>query len=646
MPPMPPAMTPPTTPTTVDPTGTKSGAAAAAGAAGGSHPGSAGVVSAVYDSVRSKFPAGAITPVPDGQDLSAGGPDQPTWIVRREVLADLARELRDNRETRFDLLMDVAGVDFPDRPERFEAVYHLYSVPRNARLRLKVPVGESDPVLPSLNPVWKAANWAEREVYDLFGLRFTGHPNLSRILCHEGFEGHALRKDYDPARRWILTEDKMYKPHFDLPGDFPSGEPSLGDGGGALGAGSSAAASGSGSTLEAAGADDDLFERMTINIGPSHPAMHGTFRLMAVLDGETIVASDVEIGYLHRCFEKMCETHTWQQVIPYTDRLNYCSSFINNVAYCRPVEQLLGIEVPPRAVWARTILSEFSRIMDHCVCNGTTLVDAGGLTNFWYMFQPREEIYGLLESCCGARLTVSYCRIGGLSQDLPPDFMARCRRLLEIIPGFVADVEKLCDRNRIWLDRSVGVAAISGAEAVNWGWTGPCLRASGVPFDVRRAQPYDLYDTVDWEVPVLYGGDIYDRYRIRNLEIRQSLKIIRQLLDRGMPQGPHIVDDPHVALPPKEKAYNEMEAMIYHFKLIMDGIQVPAGELYTPTEGANGELGFYVLSDGTANPYRIKVRPPCFPIMSTFPRLIRGGSLSDAVISLGGLNVVAGELER
>ena len=622
----------PTTPSTADPTAATGASSGVAGAASG---GSGGALAALYEGVRSKFPAGSITPVP-----ADAGLDQPTWIVQREVLADLARELRDDRETRFDLLMDLAGVDFPDRPERFEAVYHLYSIPRNARLRLKVQVAESDPVLPSLVPVWNAANWAEREVFDMFGLRFTGHPNLSRILCHEAFQGHPLRKDYDAARRWILTEDKIYKPHFDLPGGFP--------GAGQAGQGQAAAAApgNPASPPTSATIDDDLFERMTINIGPSHPAMHGTFRLMAVLDGESIVASDMEIGYLHRCFEKMCETHTWQQVIPYTDRLNYCSSFINNVAYCRTVERLLGIEAPPRAVWARTILSEFSRIMDHCVCNGTTLVDAGGLTNFWYMFQPREEIYGLLESCCGARLTVSYCRIGGLSQDLPPDFMARCRRLLEIIPAFVADVEKLCDHNRIWLDRAVGVAAISGAEAVNWGWTGPCLRASGVPFDVRRAQPYDLYDTVEWDVPVLYGGDVYDRYRIRNLEIRQSLRIIRQLLDRGMPEGGFIVDDPHVALPPKEKAYNEMEAMIYHFKLIMDGIQVPEGELYLPTEGANGELGFYILSDGTAKPYRIKVRPPCFPIMSTFSKLIRGGSLSDAVISLGGLNVVAGELER
>jgi NADH-quinone oxidoreductase subunit C/D len=566
-------------------------------------PPTADTATSELEAIRAKFPQGSV----ERQD----GLDQPTWIVRRDVLVDLCRELKQNPATQFDMLLDLCGVDFPDRVERFEAIYHLYSVQRGARLRLKVPMKEDDIVLPSLLPVWRGADWPEREAYDMFGFKFDGHPNLRRILCHEGFQGHPLRKDYDPARRWILTEDKIYKPHFDLPEG-----------------------------------DDDLFERMTVNIGPSHPAMHGTFRLMAVMDGETIVASDVEIGYLHRCFEKMSETHSWQQVIPYTDRLNYCSSFINNVGYCRTVEQMLGVEVPPKAVWARTILSEFSRIMDHCVCNGTTLVDAGALTNFWYMFQPREEIYGLLESVCGARLTVSACRIGGLIHDLPPDFMERSRTLLEIIPAFVEDVEKLVDRNRIWLDRSVGVAAITGAEAVDWGWTGPCLRASGVPYDVRRAHPYDLYDTLDWEVPVLYGGDVYDRYRIRMMEIRESLKIIRQLLDRGMPEGPHIVNDPHVALPPKDAAYNQMEAMIYHFKLIMDGIQVPAGELYSMVEGANGELGFYAISDGTGKPYRLHARGPCFQLFQTFPRLINGGSLSDSIVSLGGLNIIAGELER
>ncbi|HEX4494786.1 MAG TPA: NADH-quinone oxidoreductase subunit D [Thermoanaerobaculia bacterium] len=555
------------------------------------------------DAVRAKFPAGSVLP--------QEGLDQPVWIVSKDVLFDVARELKENPQTQFDMMLDLCGVDFPDREERFEAVYHLYSIQRGARLRLKVPMHEKDLALPSMTRLWQGLNWFEREAYEMFGFGFEGHPNLRRLLTHEAFQGHPLRKDYDAAKRWILTEDQMYKPHFDLPET-----------------------------------GDEMFERMTINIGPSHPAMHGTFRLMAVLDGETIVASDVEIGYLHRCFEKMCETHTWQHVIPYTDRLNYCSAFINNVAYCRTVETMLKVEVPPKAVWARMILSEFSRIMDHCVCNGTTLVDAGGLTSFWYLFQPREEIYGLLESVCGARLTVSACRIGGLLQELPPDFEARCRRLLEMIPPLVNDVETLVNKNRIWIDRSVGVAAISGEDAVNWGWTGPCLRASGVGYDVRRAHPYDLYESLDFEVPVLYGGDVYDRFRIRMMEIRESLKMIKQLLDRGMPSGPYIVDDPHVALPSKEACYNQMESMIYHFKLIMDGIVVPEGELYSMVEGANGELGFYTISDGTGKPYRNHCRPPCFPIFSAFPGLITGGSVSDAIVSLGGLNVIAGELER
>jgi NADH-quinone oxidoreductase subunit C/D len=549
--------------------------------------------------------------LPPGAVEIEEGLDQPTWIVRRENLVEVCRALRDDRSSRFDLLLEVFGMDYPDRAERFEAVYHLYSLPRGERLRLKVRTPASDPVLPSVTPVWRGANWFEREAFDMFGLRFEGHPHLRRILTHEAFQGHPLRKDYDPARRWILTEDKMYQPNLVAP--------------------------------ERA---DSMFERMAINIGPSHPAMHGTFRLMALVDGEEIVASEVEIGYLHRCFEKMSETHTWQQVIPYTDRLNYCSSFINNVGYCRTVERMLGVEASPKAVWARTILSEFSRIMDHCVANGSTLVDCGALTNFWYFFQPREEIYGLLESVCGARLTVSACRIGGLLADLPPDFVARCRHLLEFMPPLFDDIETLVNKNRIWLDRSVGVAAISGEDAVNWSFTGPCLRSAGVGYDVRRAHPYDLYDTVDWEVPVLTGGDVYDRYRIRMLEIRQSLAIIRQLVDRGVPEGPFVVDDPHVALPSKEACYNQMESMIYHFKLIMDGIQVPPGERYDMVEGANGELGFYCVSDGSGHPYRVRVRPPCFPIFSAYPDMIKGHTISDAVIALGGLNVIAGELER
>ena len=258
------------------------------------------------------------------------GLDQPCWIVDRHVLREVCTDLKTNPETRFDLLLECFGMDYPERDPRFEAVYHLYSIPLGKRLRLKVPLPASDPTVPSLYPVWKAADWFEREMWDHFGFTAEGHPDLRRILCHEAFQGHPLRKDYDPARRWICTEKDIYKPKLVVPPQ-----------------------------------QDDMFERMTINIGPSHPAMHGTFRLTAVLDGEVIVASDVEIGYLHRCFDKMSETHSWNQVIPYTDRLNYCSSFINNVGYCRTVERMLGIEAPPKAVWARTILSEFSRIMDH-----------------------------------------------------------------------------------------------------------------------------------------------------------------------------------------------------------------------------------------------------------------------------------------
>jgi NADH-quinone oxidoreductase subunit C/D len=533
-----------------------------------------------------------------------------TIEVRADRIVPVMKFLRDDPLAKFLVLIDLTAVDYPQRAQRFDVVYHLLSMHNNTRIRVKARLGEEE-TIPTITDIFPCADWFEREAFDMYGLVYQGHPNLRRILTHEAFQGHPLRKDYDPARRWILTEDKIWQPK-----------------------------------LEAPERKDSMFERMTINMGPSHPATHGTFRIVAMLDGEEIVASEIEIGYLHRCFEKMSETHTWQQVIPYTDRLNYCSSFINNVGYCRSVEQLLGVEVPPKAVWARTILSEFSRIMDHCVANGSTLVDCGALTNFWYFYQCREEIYGLLESVCGARLTVSACRIGGLLADLPLDFVERSRRLLEMIPPLITDVETLIDKNRIFLDRAVGVAAITGEEAVNWGYTGPCLRASGVALDARKAHPYDLYDTVDWEVPVLRGGDVYDRYRQRMLEIRQSLSIIRQLLERGEPEGPYVVDDPHVALPPKDACYNQMESMIYHFKLIMDGIQVPPGENYGFVEGANGELGFYCVSDGSGKPYRVRVRPPCFPIFSSFPTLILGHGVSDVVATLGGLNVIAGELER
>lgn len=551
------------------------------------------------------LPSEAVRSVAEGSD------GQTVLTIDRARLLETLRALKERPELDCNLLADVCGVDYPEREQRFEVVYHLASLRHGHRFRVKVPVAEDDATLPTAYGIWKAADWFEREVFDMFGIRFDGHPNLKRILTHEAFHGHPLRKDYDPAQRWLLTEQETMTPGW-------AGEERV---------------------------DEDGVETQVLNLGPSHPATHGTLRTVMRLDGEYITHAECEIGYLHRCFEKMSETHGWQQVIPYTDRLNYCSSMINGVGYALTVEKMLGVEAPPRAQVVRVILSEFSRIMDHAVCLGANLVDLGALTNFWYFFQIREEIYGLLESCAGGRLTVSYARLGGLAHEVPDDFEEHVRTLLASIPKFVDDVEKLVTKNKIFRDRTENVGVISGEDAVAWGWTGPCLRASGVPYDVRKAHPYMGYENYDFDVPVATTGDTYARYLVRMEEIRQSLRIIRQAID-NLPDGPVITDNHHVALPPKEKVYTEMESLIWHFKLIFEGIKVPTGEAYGFTEGANGELGYYVVSDGTGHPYRIKVRPPCFAIFQAYPHMLEGHLIPDAIAILGSLNIIAGELDR
>jgi NADH-quinone oxidoreductase subunit C/D len=541
--------------------------------------------------------------------------DLPTLECSPSDWPAVARLLRDDTETGFDLFLDLAGVDNlrrRGRPTRFEAVAHLYSTVRDEHVRCKVILDSEKPSLPTVTDVWPAANWFEREAFDLFGFDFPGHPNLRRLLCHQAFVGHALRKDYAPGQRWMCTEDDLYVPNL----------------------------------VRRENREEDHFETVVVNLGPSHPATHGTLRIVARLDGEYILEAESEIGYLHRCFEKMSETHSWNQVIPYTDRLNYCSSFNNNVAYCKTVERMLGLELPERGQLIRTILSEFSRIMDHCVCIGANLVDTGALTNFWYLFQCREEIYSLIEACCGARLTVSYSRIGGLSRDVPDDFVERSESLLRSIPPFLDDVDRLVAKNRIVWERFRGVGVVSKEQAIAWGWTGPTLRASGVGYDVRKSRPYDFYDRFDFDVPVHRDGDNFARYLVRMEEMRQSLSIIRQALAILPKSGPVNCPDWHVVLPPKENVYHDMESLIYHFKWVMEGIPVPEGERYGWFEGANGELGFYVVSTGGGSPYRIKVRPPCFPNMASFEKLIVGSRVSDAIATLGTLNIIAGELDR
>ncbi|OGQ07481.1 MAG: NADH dehydrogenase (quinone) subunit D [Deltaproteobacteria bacterium RIFCSPLOWO2_12_FULL_40_28] len=386
-------------------------------------------------------------------------------------------------------------------------------------------------------------------------------------------------------------------------------------------------------------------ETMLLNVGPSHPAMHGALRTQMELDGERIVGSASEIGYLHRCFEKHSECSTYQQIIPYTDRLNYLSALMNNVGYCMAVEKLLKIEAPDRAIIIRVIMCELSRIMDHFVCVGTNLVDIGALTNFWFFFNIRERIYNLIEMVTGARLTYSYTRIGGVARDLYPAFAIDCRIVLKEVEQAVKDVLGLIQHNRILVERTVDVGVVTKEQAIEWGFTGPCLRASGYDHDLRKAEPYYFYDQFDFDIPIAENGDSYDRIMVRMEEVRQSTRIVLQALEK-LPSGLIMTDAALVSLPPKEEVYGSIEGLMNHFKLIMHGILPPKGEIYSATEAANGELGFYIVSQGGASPYRIKVRPPCFPIFAVFDKMIKGLMVADAIAILGGLNVVVGELDR
>lgn len=391
--------------------------------------------------------------------------------------------------------------------------------------------------------------------------------------------------------------------------------------------------------------DDIDTEPMYINIGPTHPATHGTFRIFCKLEGETVKRAAVEVGFLHRGFEKIVEYKQYTQIIPYTDRLNYCSALSNNVGFCKAIERMLDITITPRTEMIRVIICEIQRIMDHMICVGTNLVDIGALTNFWYFFNAREKFSYLLETLTGARLTYTYIRVGGLAWDLPDGWEDGVKAALKELPAAIKDVTGLVKKNRIFNDRARGIGAIGADEAISYGFTGPCLRASGVDHDLRKKHPYYGYENFDFDVPIGENGDTYDRLFVRVEEMWQSLRIIEQALKK-LPKGPINIDDKKVMLPPKHEVHTSMEAMINHFKLVIEGIQPPAGEIYDATEAPNGELGFYVISDGSAHPYRIKVRPPCFYTMAALKRLIEGGMVADIVAILGGLNVIAGELDR
>jgi NADH-quinone oxidoreductase subunit D len=387
-------------------------------------------------------------------------------------------------------------------------------------------------------------------------------------------------------------------------------------------------------------------EPMRLNMGPSHPAMHGTIRMVLELDGESIEKVDVQIGYLHRGFEKMCERGTWAQVFPYTDRLNYVSPILNNVGYALAVEKLAAITVPERCQYYRVILGELSRMSDHLTCNGAMAMELGAFTPFLWMIKGREHVWDLLEEETGARLTHSFFRIGGVAKPPRPELKGRVREVVDAVLKILDESEKLLLKNRIFLDRLQNVGIITPAEAVQFGWTGPTLRSTGVAYDVRKAHPYLVYDRFDFEVPVGTTGDNYDRFMVRSGEIRQSCRILLQACDQMPDDGPINVDRPEIMLPEKEQVYRTIEGTIQHFKLIMEGAKIPAGEVYSFTEAGNGELGFFIVSDGTGTPYRVRVRPPCVFTLMGFPTMIKGGMVADIVPTFGSVNMIGGECDR
>jgi len=385
---------------------------------------------------------------------------------------------------------------------------------------------------------------------------------------------------------------------------------------------------------------------MRLNMGPSHPAMHGTVRMVLDLDGETLINLDVQPGYLHRGFEKSCERGTWAQVFPYADRLNYVSPMLNNVGWSLAVEKLLGIEVPERCQYYRVILGELARITDHFTCNGASAMELGAFTPFLWLLKVRDWVWDILERETGARMTHSFGRIGGMAEPPTATFKDDVLRLIPEVHKVVKETEIMLVRNRIFLDRMQGVGVLTKEQALSYGVTGPMARSTGLPYDVRKDHPYLVYDRFDFDVPVGEDGDNWDRFMVRLEEIRQSVRIMEQAIEQMPDDGPVNVDDPRIVFPEKEDVYTTIEATIAHFKLVMEGLIVPKGEVYSFTEGGNGELGFHIVSDGSGTPYRVRVRPPSWYNLAASREMLLGGMIADIIPTFGSVNMIGGECDR
>ena len=527
--------------------------------------------------------------------------------------------LRLKKDEDFTILLDMTAVDyskFPDStPSRFAVVYVLRSSDFKKETTVKAFVSDETLSVDTVSDIFPSANWAEREAYDQYGVIFLNHPNLKRVLNHKQFVGHPLRKDYKITQGQICTETEDLMDEM-LP------------------------------LLKSKGyTDEEIADLMLLNVGPSHPASHGTIRNFVALEGETIAACVTEIGYLHRGFEKACEHHTYSQVIPYTDRLNYCSAILNNIGWAKAIEDMMKIEITPRAKMIRVVIGELSRIIDHFVCNAANMVDLGGLTSLWYLFGARDQAYDLLSKLTGARLTNTYTRIGGLEFDLYDGFDKDLEEVLKTSEKAIEDVLSLIAHNKLFHDRTQDVGVIKADFALANGISGPNLRAAGVAHDLRKDKPYYGYENFDFDLVIGSHGDVYDRMMCRFEESIQSIKIIRQAM-KNMPDGAINVYAPNLVLPNKKDVYGNIEGLMNQFKLTFEGTLVPKGEYYSSTEATNGELGFFIISDGSGRPYKVKCRPPCFYSLAAYSKIVEGTMLADAVVTMASLNFIAGEFDR
>ncbi|MEM7361096.1 MAG: NADH-quinone oxidoreductase subunit C/D [Pseudomonadota bacterium] len=545
------------------------------------------------------------------------------------VPADRLREVLQHLKSEYAMLYDLFGIDERLRSNRngqpdsdFTVVYHLLSLSNSTQVRLKVATPESRPEVPSITGIWPNANWYERETWDMFGIKFTDHPNLYRILLPPTWEGHALRKEH-PARAtemepFSMDDAKLIEEQEAL--RFRPEEWNM-------------------------QSSKDGTEYMFLNLGPNHPSVHGVFRIALQLDGEVVVDAVPDIGYHHRGAEKMGERQSWPSYMPYTDRIDYLGGVMNNLPYCLSVERMAGIDVPDRAKVIRIMLSEFFRISSHLVFYGTFAQDVGQMSPVFYMFADRERLFGIIEAITGGRMHPAWFRIGGVAADLPEGWDKMVREFIDAMPARLDHYEKMAMQNSILKARTVGIGKYSAQEAIDWGVTGPNLRATGVDWDMRKQMPYSGYDQFEFEVPVGDKGDCYERAVMRVEEIRQSLRIIRQCLD-NMPEGPYKSDHRLTSPPPKERTMEDIETLIHHFLHSSWGPVIPASEACVPIEATKGLNSYHLVSDGGTTSYRTRIRTPSFPHLQQIPLISRGLMIPDLIAIIASIDFVMADVDR